>query len=118
MDRAVQDERGEQSRAGVVDVDRARRLADAGAARAHAARAQRPGRTTGSIDGGVGMRRSISLATWLCMGLALAACGKSEQAKAPEAAPPEPTATAEPAPAPTADAAAIDAALANTDRFA
>jgi predicted methyltransferase len=65
------------------------------------------------------MRRSFPLASYVLMGLALAACGKSqEQAKAPEAPPPEPAATAEPAPAPTADAAAIDAALANTDRFA
>jgi predicted methyltransferase len=61
------------------------------------------------------MRRSFLLALML----ALAACSKpQEQAKAPEASPPEPAASAEPAPAPTADAAAIDAALANTDRFA
>jgi predicted methyltransferase len=65
------------------------------------------------------MRRLFWLAPSLLTALALASCGKSqEQAKAPEAAPPEPAATAEPAPAPTADAAAIDAALANTDRFA
>ena len=64
------------------------------------------------------MRRLFWLAPYALV-LALAACGKShEEAKAPEAAPPEPTAAAEPAPAPTADAAAIDAALANTDRFA
>jgi predicted methyltransferase len=65
------------------------------------------------------MRRSFTRAPYVLMALALAACGKSqEQAKTPEAPPPEPAATAEPAPAPTADAAAIDAALANTDRFA
>ena len=48
----------------------------------------------------------------------MAACGSKshEETKAPEAAPPEPAAAA--APAPTADAAAIDASLANTDRFA
>jgi predicted methyltransferase len=57
------------------------------------------------------MRRLLLLAT---ISLALAACGKSqEQAKAPEAPPPEPAAAA----APAADAAAIDAALANADRF-
>ena len=65
------------------------------------------------------MRRLFWLAPSVLIGLALVSCGKSqEQAKAPEAAPPEPAAAAEPAPAPTADAAAIDAALANTDRFA
>jgi predicted methyltransferase len=65
------------------------------------------------------MRRLFWLAPSVLTALALASCGKSqEQAKAPEAAPPEPAAAAEPAPAPTADAAAIDAALANTDRFA
>jgi predicted methyltransferase len=58
------------------------------------------------------MRRLLWLAS---ISLALAACGKSQEAaKAPEAPAPEP-ATA--APAPTADAAAIDAALANSDRF-
>jgi predicted methyltransferase len=58
------------------------------------------------------MRRLL----WLAIPLLVAACGsKHEEAKAPEAPPPEPVATA--APAPTADAAAIDAALANTDRF-
>jgi predicted methyltransferase len=64
------------------------------------------------------MRRSIRLVPYLLVvGLAAAACSKSrEEAKAPEAPPPEPAAAA--APAPTADAAAIDAALANTDRFA
>jgi predicted methyltransferase len=60
------------------------------------------------------MRRLL----WLAIALAVAACGKHEEAKAPEAPPPEPTAAAEPALAPTADAAAIDAALANPDRFA
>jgi predicted methyltransferase len=60
------------------------------------------------------MRRLV----WLAISLALAACGKShEEAKAPQAPPPEPAAAAAPA-APTADAAAIDAALANPDRFA
>ena len=64
------------------------------------------------------MRRSMWLAPYLAIGLAVAACSKpQEAAKAPEAAPPEPAATA-PAPAPTADAAAIDAAVANADRFA
>jgi len=65
------------------------------------------------------MRRLAHLTT-LCLAtsLALAACSKpQQQAKAPEAPPPEPAAAA-PAPAPTADAAAIDAAVANTDRFA
>jgi predicted methyltransferase len=61
------------------------------------------------------MRRLFWLAP-VVMALAVAACGKREEAKAPEAQPPEPAASA--APAPTADAAAIDAALANTDRFA
>lgn len=61
------------------------------------------------------MRRLFLLAA----ALALTACGKSnEPAKAPEAPPPEPAAAAAPAPAPEADAAAIDAALANADRFA
>jgi predicted methyltransferase len=58
------------------------------------------------------MRRLIMLAT----ALAVAACGSksNEEAKAPDAAPPEPAAAA--APAPTADAAAIDAAIASTER--
>src|SRR5215475_7820635 len=64
------------------------------------------------------MRRLVWPATSLVIALALTACGKSEPPKAPEAPPPEPAAAAEPAPAPTADAAAIDAALANPDRFA
>jgi predicted methyltransferase len=60
------------------------------------------------------MRRLV----WLAISLALAACGKShEETKAPEAPPPEPAAAAAPT-APSADAAAIDAALANPDRFA
>ena len=64
------------------------------------------------------MRRLFPLAICLVIGLAVAACGKSqEEAKAPEAPPPEPAAAAA-APAPTADAAAIDAAIANTDRLA
>lgn len=63
------------------------------------------------------MRRLVLLATFLSMGLAIAACGSKshEEAKAPEAAPPE---TAAATPAPTADVAAIDAAIASTDRFA
>ncbi len=63
------------------------------------------------------MRRLPSLAICLAsISLALAACGKSQEAaKAPEAPAPEPAAAA--APATGADAAAIDAALANTDRF-
>src|SRR3954469_1960405 len=114
MDCAVQDERDEQSRAIPVAADRARRYAHTGAARAHAARADDPGRTIRSIDGGVTMRRLLLLAT----ALAVAACGSKshEEAKVPEAAPPEPAAAATPAPAPTADAAAIDAAVANADR--
>ena len=62
------------------------------------------------------MRRLSTLAICLAISLAMAACSKpQEQAKAPEAPPPEPAAAA---PAPSADAAAIDAALANPDRFA
>jgi predicted methyltransferase len=62
------------------------------------------------------MRRLLWLAPYLCMALAVAACGSksNEEAKAPEAAPPEPAAAA--APAPTADAAAIDASIASTER--
>ncbi|HKQ14689.1 MAG TPA: hypothetical protein VJT80_14750 [Steroidobacteraceae bacterium] len=61
------------------------------------------------------MRRSFLLAP-LLMGLAVAACGgkSHEEAKAPEAAPPEPAAAA--APAATADTAAIEASIANTER--
>ncbi len=60
------------------------------------------------------MRRLLLL---LAISLAVAACGKSDQeAPAPQAPPPEPAASV--APAPTADAAAIDAAIANADRFA
>ncbi len=62
------------------------------------------------------MRRLPPLAMCLAISLAVAACGKShDESKAPEAPPPEPAAAA---PAPTADAAAIDAAIASTDRFA
>lgn len=62
------------------------------------------------------MRRLSPLAMCLAISLTVAACGKSpEEAKAPEAPPPEPAAAA---PAPTADAAAIDAAIASTDRLA
>jgi predicted methyltransferase len=59
------------------------------------------------------MQRLLLLAT----ALALTACGgkSHEEAKAPEAAPPEPAAAAA-APAPTADTAAIDASVANADR--
>ena len=62
------------------------------------------------------MRRLLWLAPYLCMALAVAACGSksNEEAKAPEAAPPEPAAAA--APAATADAAAIDASIASTER--
>jgi predicted methyltransferase len=64
------------------------------------------------------MRRLSPLAMCLAISLAVAACGKSqEQAQAPAASPPEPAATATPA-APAADSAAIDAAVASTDRFA
>jgi predicted methyltransferase len=63
------------------------------------------------------MRRSVWLAPCFVLALAVAACGKSqEEATAPQAPPPEPAAAA--APAPAADAAAIDAAIANTERFA
>ncbi|HKU16790.1 MAG TPA: hypothetical protein VJQ52_20525 [Steroidobacteraceae bacterium] len=59
------------------------------------------------------MRRLL----WPALVLAVAACGKpQESAKAPEAPPPEPVAAA--APAPTADNAAIEAAVASTDRLA
>lgn len=62
------------------------------------------------------MRRLSPLAMCLAISLTVAACGKSpEEAKAPDAPPPEPAAAA---PAPTADAAAIDAAIASTDRLA
>jgi predicted methyltransferase len=65
------------------------------------------------------MRRLFLLApklfSWLMIGLAVAACGKSQEpAKAPEAAPPEPAAVA--APAPTADTTAIEASIANGER--
>ena len=62
------------------------------------------------------MRRTLMLAPYLMIGLAVAACGSKshEEAKAPEAAPPEQAAAA--APAPTADAAAIAASVANADR--
>jgi predicted methyltransferase len=55
---------------------------------------------------------------WLTIALAVAACGSKsqEETKAPEAPPPETAAAA--APAPTADGAAIDAAIASTDRLA
>jgi predicted methyltransferase len=63
------------------------------------------------------MRRLPPLAICLAISLAIAACGKSQEAaKAPEAPPPEQAAAA--APAPTADAAAIDASIASTDRSA
>jgi predicted methyltransferase len=64
------------------------------------------------------MRRLLWLAPQLVVALAVAACGSksNEEAQAPAAPAPEPAAAA--APAPTADRAAIDAALANTDRFA
>lgn len=63
------------------------------------------------------MRRLFRLAPHLLIGLAVTACGKShEEAKAPEAPPPEPAAAV--APAPSADTAAINAAIANADRFA
>jgi len=61
------------------------------------------------------MRRLSPLAIGLAISLAMAACSKSsEEAKSPEA-PAEPAAAAA---APTADSAAIDAAVANTDRTA
>jgi predicted methyltransferase len=61
------------------------------------------------------MRRLFLLAPYLMIGLAVAACGKSqEQAQAPAAAPPEPAAAA--APASTADTAAIEASVANSER--
>jgi predicted methyltransferase len=62
------------------------------------------------------MRRLSPLAMGLAISLAMAACSKSnDEAKAPEAPPAEPAAAAA---APTADRAAIDAAVASTDRTA